>query len=168
MSRIVILERLRKIYATFSVPQLLAENRINDEDLIPPKIDPVQFFNIKTIQGRNFTPLWYYDDTEFDSRNADEWITIHNGMQLPVPSMVYLPINPKNEFPEKYKWMDANTIDYHPGSKLYSIVLLNDLNNIYAKVPRIQIHFKGEDPRRFVERIKRAISIRNYCEKSML
>jgi len=167
--RVVILERLKKLYATFSIPRLLAENGIDDDDLIPPEIDPTRFFNIRTMHGRHFTPLWYYDDTEFDGRNADEWVKSHNGFQLPVPATAYTPIGPAGEFPGKYNWTDVNAIDYHPASKLYSVVLPNDpAANVHDRLHRIQIHFKEEDPRKFVNRIKRAISLRDYCEKSML
>jgi len=168
MSRVVVLERLKKLYDTFSIPRLLAENGITDEHLVFPTIDPTRFFNIKTMHGRHFTPLWYYDDTEFDSRNADEWVRNHDGCRLPVPATVYLPVNPTGESPRKYKWTDANTIDYHPASKLYSIVLMNDPVNVFDRLHRIHIHFKEEDPRQFVKRIKRAILLRDYCEKSML
>jgi len=171
MSRIVIQERLMKLYATFSVPRLLADNNISDDDLTPPKVDPVRFFNIKTMHGRHFTPLWYYDDVEFDSRNADEWVKYYHGYRLPVTATVYLPKEGPNgvESAGKYEWTDANVIDYHAGTKLYSVVPSDGGSTVIgAKARRIQIHFKEEDPRQFVNRIKRAISIRDYCEKSML
>lgn len=171
MSRIVILERLKKLYATFSITELLIEENIEDHQLIPPIIVPKKYFNLKTMNKNNFTPLSYYDNTEFDSRNPDEWVTrdFHYGIQLPVPATVYLPISSDDNSPKTiYKWIKANIIDYNSESKLYSVILSKNPTNVYAKLPRIQIYFEGEDPREFVKRIKYAILRRDFCEKIML
>lgn len=165
--RIVYLEYLKKLYATFSIPQLLLEYDIEDNQMVPPVIKPKHWFNLKMMKKKNFTPLWYYDNTDYDSRNPDEWLkrNFHNGIQMPVPALVYLPVHGDN--PTNYNWIDANIISYDYESKTYSVVS-NDSNEVYPKVPRIQIHFKGEDPRMFVKRIKFAIIQRDYCEKIML
>lgn len=166
--RVVYLENLKKLYATFSVPQLLVEHGIEDNKLVPPAIEPKQWFNLKNIKRGNFTPLWYYDNTDYDCRNADEWVTrnFHNGIQIPVPALVYLPVH--DDYPQNYNWIDANIINYDYESKMYSVVLLNDSDKVYPKVPRIQIHFRGEDPRMFVKRIKYAVIQREFYEKTML
>lgn len=170
MLRIVYLERLKKLYASFSIPQLLSEYGIDDHQLIPPVIDPSKYFSLKAMKSGNFTPLWYYDNTEFDIRNADQWIKkdIHTGVHLATFALVYLPIHSNDELSKNYKWMDANVISYNHETKTYSVVVfLNNFNRVYSTVHRIQIHFKGEDPREFVKRIKYAILRRNYCEKVM-
>jgi len=162
MLRVVNLERLKKLYATFSIPELLTEYGIVDNELVPPPVDSDVILSNK----EHFTPLWYYDNTEFDSRNADEWIKKdNNGVNLPLFATVYLPTNPKEEFSTNYKWMNANVTEYNSKLKIYSVVVLNSNRPIvYTEIHRIQIHFKGEDPREFVKRIKYAILRREYCE----
>ncbi|XP_060838328.1 dynein axonemal heavy chain 1 [Rhopalosiphum padi] len=163
MSRVVNLERLKKLYATFSIPQLLTEYKIEDNELIPIFIDSN---NLIITNNEHFTPLWYHDNTEFDSRNANEWVKKdNNGVNLPVPATVYLPTNSNEEFPKSYNWTNANVIDYNSKLKMYSVVVsINNSTKVYPEIPRIQIHFKGEDPREFVKRIKYAILRRDYCE----
>lgn len=163
MLRVVNLERLKKLYATFSLTQLLGEYGIEDNELLPLPDDP----NVLITNKDHFTPLWYYDNTEFDSRNADEWIKKDtSGINLPVPAIVYLPTNSNEAFSETYDWMNANVIDYNSKLKMYSVVTLNNnySTKVYTEIPRIQIHFKGEDPRKFVKRIKYAILRRKNCE----
>lgn len=165
--RVVYLEYLKKLYATFSVPQLLVEYGIDDKKLIPPVINPKYWFNLKMMKNENFTPLCYYDNTDYDSRNPDEWVkrNFQNGIQIPVPALVYLPVHDDN--PQDYNWIDAYIKSYDYESKTY-LVVIPDSDKVYPKVPRIQIHFKGEDPRMFVKRIKYAVIQRDYCEKMML
>jgi len=162
MLRVVNLERLKKLYATFSIPQLLAEYKIGDNELIPISVDS----DVTLKDDEHFTPLWYYDDTKFDSRNADEWVKKdNNGVNLPVPAIVYLPTDSNKEFSKNYSWTNANVIDYNSTLKMYSVVVsINDSTKVYSEIPRLQVHFKGEDPREFVKRIKSAILRREYCE----
>jgi len=162
MLRVVNLERLKKLYATFSIPQLLKEYSIGDNELVPLHVDS----DVIITNKEHFTPLWYYDNVEFDSRNPDEWLKKdNNGINLPVPAIVYLPTNSNEESSKKYNWIDANIIDYNSTLKMYSVVILNNNSTkVYTRIPRIQIHFKGEDPREFVKRIKYAILRREYCE----
>ncbi|XP_029347294.1 dynein heavy chain 1, axonemal [Acyrthosiphon pisum] len=162
MLRVVNLERLKKLYAQFSIPQLLTEYSIGDNELVPIPVDS----NVIITNKEHFTPLWYYDNVEFDSRNPDEWLKKdNNGINLPVPAIVYLPTNSNEESSKKYNWMDANIIDYNSTLKKYLVVMLdNNSTKVYNGIPRIQIHFKGEDPREFVKRIKYAILRREYCE----
>lgn len=171
MLRIVHLEHLKKLYASFSIPQLLSEYGIDDHQLVPPVIDPLKYFGLKAMKSGNFTPLWYHDSTEFDIRNADQWVKndVHTGVPLATLALVYLPINSNNEFSKNYKWIDANVISYDREAKTYSVnVFLNNFNRVNYTVHRSQIHFKEEDPREFVKRIKYAILRRQYCEKSFL
>lgn len=167
---ITYLERVKKLYATFSIPELLLDHGIDNEQLVLPDIDQEISLSLQTTKKGYFTPLWYYDNTEFDGKNADEYIqknSYNDGWS--VSATVYLPINSNNECSNTYDWVDANIIEYNPESKMYSATLSNNTSiELYSKVPRTQIHFKGEDPREFVKRIKDAILRRDFCEKIML
>lgn len=158
MLRVINLDRLKNLYATFSIPQLLTEYKIGDNELIPIPVD-------SDVKDEHFTPLWYYDNTEFDCQ-IDEWVKKdNNGVNLPVPAIVYLPTDLNKEFSKNYDWTNANVIDYDSILKTYSVVVsINDSMKVYSEIPRLQIHFKGEDPREFVKRIKYAILRREYCE----
>lgn len=160
---------LKKLYEQFSIPQLISEHGISEEQLIPTIIDQKSCFNVKTTKQNNFTPLWYYDNTEFDCRNADEWLQrgFFEGVQRPVPATVYLPTDPDGPC-NNYSWTNANVIEYSETLQTYTVVLENNSNKIYTNVPRIQIHFKGEDPRVFVKRIKDAVARRNQREQMIL
>lgn len=170
MSRIVFLEYLKKLYATFSIPQLLADYGIEDKHMIPP--DPRKRFDLNSMNGQNFTPLWFYDNTKFESILPEDWLKrhFHNGIQTPVPAYAYLPVVKPNDelFPNEYRWTDVHVIKYDGDANTYTVVILNNSNVVYPNVPRIQLHFKGEDPREFVKKIKYAVSRRDYCEKMML
>lgn len=85
-----------------------------------------------------------------------------------MPATAYLPMSSNNEHPNNYCWVDANALKYNEESKMYSVVLSNDSKKLYTSIPRIQIHFEGEDPREFVKRVKDAIIRRDSCEKNML
>lgn len=167
MLRIINLERLNKLYATFSIPELLLDHGIENYQLVLSDIDLKINLSRRTTKKGNFTPLWYYDNTEFDDKNADEYIqkNSYNG----VPATVYLPVNSNNEHSNTYDWIDANITEYNSKSKMYSAILSNNHSTeFYSEVPRTQIHFKGEDPREFVKRIKEAILRRDFCEKILL
>lgn len=170
LSRVVNLERLKKLYATFSIPQLLTDYGISDSELVPPLVDMStstdNYSDLIEMNNGPLTPLWYYDNADFDSRNPDEWVKKDiNGVSLPVSATVYLPTSSDEEIHKNYNWTDANIIEYNSKLKMYSVVVFNNnATKVYPEIHRIQIHFKGEDPREFVKRIKYAISRREYCE----
>lgn len=171
MARIIFLEYLKKLYATFTIPQLLADYGIEDKHLIPPVVDPKTYFNLNAMKGKNFTPLWFYDNMKFDSLLPEDWLKkhFHNGIQTPVLAYVYLPtIKSNGKLSNKYKWVDAYVVKYDSDTNMYTVNFTNKSNYVHPQIPRIQIHFKGEDPREFVKRIKYAILRRDYCEKMML
>lgn len=161
MSMAVVLERLKKLYATFSVPRLLSDRGIEHDQLVTPVIDPGKFFVLKNAKRKNFTPLWCYDNTEFDSRNAGEWV---KDVRDKVPAVVYLPAGATRE----HGWLDAFVTGYDPGSDTYSVVLPEDRTKAYPGVRRIRLCFGEEDPREFAKRIEYAVLRRDYCEKTML
>jgi hypothetical protein len=167
MFRIINLERLTKLYAKFSIPELLLDHGIENNQLVIPEKDLKINLSQQMTKKGNFTPLWYYDNTEFNDKNADEYIqkNLYNG----VSATVYLPVNSNDESSKTYDWVDANIIDYNSKSKMYSAILSNNNSTeLYSEVPRTQIHFRGEDPREFIKRIKEAILRRDFCEKIML
>lgn len=162
---IVNLERHRKLYASISIPKMLAENGIDEKVLIPPVIDPDISFNIKTMSSVSLTPLRLYDNTEFDSRRADEWVKVHHGTPLPVPVLVYLPVDSNDHLGQKYEWTEAVVNGYDPEKKMF---LVTSSTGVHPDVSRLQIHFKGENPDNYLKRIKYAISRRDFCENIML
>ncbi|XP_050431121.1 dynein axonemal heavy chain 1-like [Adelges cooleyi] len=164
-------ERLKKLYSSFSLPNLLQNAGVTADQLVFTDVDRDGYFKLKTMKSGKLTPLWYHDNTEFDVRNSDEWIKLaySNGIQWPVPCDVYLPgKSDKSGGPGCYAWVNANAIAYDPASRTYSVMLPHETDNVITNVPRIHVYFKGEDPRVLVERIKNAIARRECREKCLI
>lgn len=171
MVDIVFVERLQKLYETFSIPELLLDNGIENDQLFLTDVDLKINLSLRRTKKGHFTPLWYYDSTEFNDKSADKYIQKDDYTDGHVPATVYLPIYSDDENACSYDWVNADVIQYNSGSNLYSVVRwIKGSTELHLpiEVPRIQIYFIGGDPRQFVKRIKDAILRREFCEKIML
>lgn len=161
MPRVVNQERLNRLYASFSIPELLAANGVADDQLAPAVVvHPPTRFNLAGLYRGHFTPLRLYDNAEYDIRRADEWVRRVRGVPTPAPAVVYAPAADG-----AHRWTAATIVDYDAAAATYTGHADGD---VHAGLYRLQVHFTGEDPRVFVERIKYAFLRRDYAEKTML
>lgn len=146
-------------------------------------LDPVEIPVIRTL------PLHWFDDTSYDERLPEEWlsIAIENGVQHPVPVIALLPdarqarrvslaTDPDTKThtarhivftvsKEEHCWTPAAAIGYHPVRQLYMVRRV-DLQE-YFLLPRIYVMFCAEDPQLFCERVKAAVELRTLMQNYM-
>ncbi|KAM7230116.1 hypothetical protein CapIbe_018833 [Capra ibex] len=128
------IERRKQLYLSLDIEQLLANEGIDSDKLMPRHPDP---HNPQTIeQGHDplfpiYLPLKVFDNEEFDCRTPIEWINmgLEPGSQnrKPVPGKALLPTDdflghedPKSQ-KLKYKWCNVGVLDYDKEKKLYLV-----------------------------------------------
>lgn len=92
-----------------------------------------------------------------------------------MPGEAFVPVAERSTRPERnveemlchmFEWTDVAVNDYDPQAKLFSVTTLDGHQRKF-KTPRIYTHFKADDPRTFVERVKNAIAFRKKCENQI-
>ncbi|KAF4023972.1 hypothetical protein G4228_016077 [Cervus hanglu yarkandensis] len=128
------IERRKQLYLSLDIEQLLANEGIDSDKLMPRHPDP---HNPQTIeQGHDplfpiYLPLKVFDNEEFDCRTPIEWINmgLEPGSQnrKPVPGKALLPTDdflghedPKSQ-KLQYKWCNVGVLDYDKEKKLYLV-----------------------------------------------
>ncbi|XP_032177365.1 dynein heavy chain 1, axonemal isoform X1 [Mustela erminea] len=128
------IERRKRLYLSLDINQLLANEGIDSNMLMPRHPDPQ---NPQTIeQGHDplfpvYLPLKVFDNEEFDCRTPSEWINmgLEPGSQVrkPVPGKALLPTDDilGHEDPKspklKYEWCSVGVLDYDKEKKLYLV-----------------------------------------------
>ncbi|XP_022353638.1 dynein heavy chain 1, axonemal [Enhydra lutris kenyoni] len=128
------IERRKRLYLSLDINQLLADEGIDSNMLMPRHPDPQ---NTQTIeQGHDplfpvYLPLKVFDNEEFDCRTPSEWINmgLEPGSQVrkPVPGKALLPTDDilGHEDPKspklKYEWCSVGVLDYDKEKKLYLV-----------------------------------------------
>ncbi|XP_040850525.1 dynein heavy chain 1, axonemal [Ochotona curzoniae] len=128
------IERRKRQYLSLDIEQLLVNEGIDSNKLMPRHPDPQSTPTTQQSRGRVFPtylPLKVFDNEEFDCRTPREWLDmgLESGSQnrKPVPGKALLPTNdtlghedPKN--PElEYKWCEVGVLDYDEEKKLYLV-----------------------------------------------
>ncbi|NXU71733.1 DYH1 protein, partial [Oreotrochilus melanogaster] len=140
--RKVEIERRRRLYLSFDINELLANEGIDSNELMPRHHDPG---NMPTIEDKKdpvfpiYLPLEIFDDDEYDCRTPEEWIL--TGLEpgsddrKPVPGKALLPTDDVlgHEDPKSqnliYKWIDVGVLDYDKKTELY-LVHKTDMNGL--------------------------------------
>uniref|UniRef100_A0A8C6TUX4 Uncharacterized protein n=1 Tax=Neogobius melanostomus TaxID=47308 RepID=A0A8C6TUX4_9GOBI len=167
--------RCRREYSQLNLEQLLEENSIDSDTLVPMCMGSN---NNRVPSVSPYLPLEIFDNEDFDCRFPDDWLSlgISEGScdQKPIPGRALLPTE------VKYKWHLVGVLDYDKETSLYLVEKVNlkdvtgnsSLNEQQKKtlltgrywVPRIRLLFHAEDPRVFVQRIKSAQHLRESTE----
>uniref|UniRef100_A0A8C5QQJ6 Dynein axonemal heavy chain 1 n=1 Tax=Leptobrachium leishanense TaxID=445787 RepID=A0A8C5QQJ6_9ANUR len=133
-SRKIELERRRRQYLKLNITQLLSNEGIDSNQLVPRHVDASNLPNV----GQNnrellptYLPLEVFDDEEFDIRTWAEWLNLgcENGSseRKPVPGQALLPSDDVlgHEDPKSphlaYKWCSVGILDYNQQKKLYLV-----------------------------------------------
>ncbi|NXN94695.1 DYH1 protein, partial [Rhinopomastus cyanomelas] len=131
--RDIAVERRRQLYLTFDITQLLESKGIDSNQLMPRHHDPD---HMPTLEKKGpvfpiYLPLQLFDDTEYDCRTPEEWISL--GLEpgshdrKPVPGKALLPTDDVlgHEDPKSqkliYKWTDVGVLVYDKETMLYLV-----------------------------------------------
>ncbi|CAO2638238.1 Dynein axonemal heavy chain 1 [Lemmus lemmus] len=128
------IERRKRQYLSLDIEQLLANEGIDSNKLMPRHPDPQHPQTIE--QGHDplfpiYLPLKVFDNEEFDCRTPKEWLNmgLEPGSQnrKPVPGKALLPTDdilghedPKSQNLD-YRWCDVGVLDYDEEKKLYLV-----------------------------------------------
>ncbi|XP_023368810.1 dynein heavy chain 1, axonemal [Otolemur garnettii] len=128
------IERRKRQYLSLDIEQLLSDEGIDSNKLMPRHPDLKHPHTIE--QGHDplfpiYLPLKVFDNEEFDCRTPKEWINM--GLEpgsldrKPVPGKALLPTDdflghedPKSQKLE-YKWCEVGVLDYDQEKKLYLV-----------------------------------------------
>uniref|UniRef100_A0A8C3K8B9 Dynein axonemal heavy chain 1 n=1 Tax=Calidris pygmaea TaxID=425635 RepID=A0A8C3K8B9_9CHAR len=124
----------RRLYLTFDIAQLLANEGIDSNQLMPRHHN---LDNMPTIEEKKdpvfpvYLPLKIFDNEDYDCRTPEEWISL--GLEpgsrdrKPVPGKALLPTDDVlgHEDPKSqkliYKWIDVGVLDYDKETELYLV-----------------------------------------------
>ncbi|CAK6435519.1 unnamed protein product [Pipistrellus nathusii] len=128
------IERRKRLYLSLDIEQLLADEGIDSDKLMPRHPD---LYHPQTIEQGNdplfpiYLPLKVFDNEEFDCRTPSEWINMglepDSQVRRPVPGKALLPTDDVlgHEDPKsrelKYKWCCVGVLDYDQDKKLYLV-----------------------------------------------
>ncbi|XP_019331155.1 dynein axonemal heavy chain 1 [Alligator mississippiensis] len=128
------IERRRRLYLKLDIAQLLANEGIDSNQLMPRHQDPDSLPTIEQKQDPVFPiylPLKIFDDEEYDCRTPEEWISL--GLDLgsqdrnPIPGKALLPTDDilGHEDPKShqliYDWVSVGVLDYDKETKFYLV-----------------------------------------------
>ncbi|XP_061640433.1 dynein axonemal heavy chain 1 isoform X3 [Phyllopteryx taeniolatus] len=185
-------ERCRREYLKIDFEKLLAEKEIDSNLLMPRCLDNNDEHPIVSP----YLPLEIFDNVEFDSRTAEDWLglgkTEGSTSRKPIPAKALLPLDDTVSFENgqpppslEYSWHLVGVLDYDSEKCQYLVekVFTNSMlkegerNCPGAKclqtgnrhwIPRIRLLFSAEDPRVFVQRIQFAMHLRANSEALIL
>lgn len=144
--RKVVIDRQRKLFASLDIEELLLELGI---DYRNPNENPADWL-----------PLEPFDDTEYDSRMPEEWISF--GEQA---DGTFQPIPGKGLYKDKDGagfWRPVLIHSYDAENQKF--VGYWDGTNDYMELTRVNLLFNSEDPRIFAQRVAQAHSERIYAD----
>nr|XP_034961987.1 dynein heavy chain 1, axonemal isoform X3 [Zootoca vivipara] len=138
--RKIAIERLRRLYLSLDITQLLEMAGIDSNELMPRHQDPD---NMPTIEQRKdplfpiYLPLQIFDNEEYDCRTPEEWLLLgvepESEDRKPIPGKALLPTDDElgHEDPKSrkliYKWIDVGVLDYDEETKFYLVHKTNSL-----------------------------------------
>ncbi|XP_056381079.1 dynein axonemal heavy chain 1 isoform X2 [Hyla sarda] len=188
------LERRRREYLNLNICQLLTNEGIDSNLLVPRHGDPSDLPSGQLLPP--YLPLEVFDDEEFDIRTWADWLSLgydkETGVRKPVPGQALLPVDdvlghedPKNPQLE-YKWCNVGVLEYDEQKKLYLVhkstgnELLSAANcrapqtgmpvvsSFQYWIPQIRLLFCAENPQVLAQRIVAANQLREKTEALLL
>ncbi|RDD38836.1 Dynein heavy chain 1, axonemal [Trichoplax sp. H2] len=180
------IERQKRLFAVLDIEQLLSKEGIGTSVLVPPNVK-YSYEDVSldaSLNGlSNYLPLEIFDDTDYDNRTPEDWLSLGNKIgdtrRYPVPCKSLIP------YPEKhYRWTECGVLDYDRESKLYKVKVMSHSHDEFDSkltdqgmglescvheskffwVTRIRLLFCAEDPVAFTARIKNAVLSRTKTE----
>lgn len=149
--RKVVIDRQRKLFASLEIEELLAELGIN--------------YQTASTSPADWLPLEPFDDTEYDCRLPEEWISFgydQDGDFHPIPGKGLR----KNPDGSGY-WCPVVIQSYDSTREVYSGYWDTQEKGEYTELTRINLLFNSEDPRIFAKRVAQAHHERIYADSQI-
>uniref|UniRef100_A0A1A9WUA8 Dynein heavy chain linker domain-containing protein n=1 Tax=Glossina brevipalpis TaxID=37001 RepID=A0A1A9WUA8_9MUSC len=159
LPRDVEVERRRKQYAKINLEAEFEKAGLSASELMPTE---EQYYILSENAFEHFLPLSFFDDSNYDTHSPEAWLKlgqIESGEFYPLPAKAFLPVN---QSLMDYKWQFAAIHSYDDDTGKWTAMNLSD-EHVY-EVPKVQVMFMAENPYIFVERLKKAVKIRNEAE----
>uniref|UniRef100_A0A1A9VTS0 Dynein heavy chain linker domain-containing protein n=1 Tax=Glossina austeni TaxID=7395 RepID=A0A1A9VTS0_GLOAU len=159
LPRDVEVERRRKQYAKINLEAEFEKAGLSANELMPTE---EQYYILSENAFEHFLPLSFFDDSNYDTHSPTAWLKlgqIENGEFYPLPAKAFLPV--KQSLID-YQWQFAAIQGYDDDTGKWTAMNLSD-EHVY-EIPKVQVMFMAENPYVFVERLKKAVQIRNDAE----
>ncbi|XP_062551074.1 dynein axonemal heavy chain 1 [Armigeres subalbatus] len=132
----------------FQLERILRYRGIKNEVLFELESNP------QLISNKDFLPLEWFDDFEYDPMSAERWLSISN-----LEGFALIP-DPGSE---EWNWRKVTVVDYDQTNFFWTVMD----NNERCEVPRVRLYLLYEDPGCFCERIASALNSRNDAENRL-
>lgn len=142
--RKVAIDRKKKEYASFNIPQLLLDRHID--------------FN-QARRREGWLPLEYFDNNTFDDFTDEDWIARkvdEEGVKRKLAGKGLRKVD------GQYEYEPLEVLSYNPNSNLYEIKWASD--GTVEMLHRIYFCFDAEDPRKYADRIANAFQSRMHAD----
>ncbi|XP_004527305.1 dynein heavy chain 1, axonemal [Ceratitis capitata] len=158
LPRDVEIDRRRRQNSKLSLLQMLQEAGIANEDLMPTE---ALYYMLSDNVFKHFLPLSFFDDSDYDTNSPDAWFALGRveGELYPLPAKAFLPYAGLFD----YRWQYAAVSAYNADTCKWTVFGLND--ECAYEVPTIQIMFLADNPRIFVQRLRKALNERSTAER---
>lgn len=134
LPRKVQIDRLRRLYQSMNIADLLAERGLTPEIVMPSHrpIDEVILLNVNPDDPAPFPPflpLHYFDNEDYEVWTPEEWFNkgIEDGVYKPIPGKALLPNVASDAYNDpkdpriQYKWIDVGVLDFDYNTKLWLV-----------------------------------------------
>ncbi|XP_036322391.1 dynein heavy chain 1, axonemal [Rhagoletis pomonella] len=161
LPRDVEVDRRRRQYSKLNLLQMLKEAGVTNEDLMPTE---ELYYALSENAFKHFLPLSFFDNSNYDSNSPEAWLALGKVEEgdYPLPAKVYLP---NSQSLKDYAWQFAAVTAYNYQTHKWTVLALND--ECVYQVPSVQIMFLADNPRNFVQRLKKAVEERNNAERQI-
>jgi dynein heavy chain len=163
--RKIVIERKRRLFEQQNIEELLREQVIDYSK-------PVTAQN----KYENYLPLEIFDDTEFDPRTQQEWMSLGYDEEQDV--FKYIPAKGVFFINGRGVWKDCKVMQCNENANKYFVETVSSSDNLNSEnseemiirtwIPRIHIMFKAEDPFNFAKRVAHAHKMRKQAESLLV
>ncbi|XP_063895398.1 dynein axonemal heavy chain 1 [Helicoverpa armigera] len=179
LPRLVKIERLRRKFLAANMKKMLRELGIQPYWLLPVdefKLTDMEHYGLYSPFPK--LDLEIFDNTDFDCRIPDEWMSLGmiDGEQYPCPGLAFIPKDDSK--PSKsngdviqnlnnlYEWTNVAAINYDVKNDKWEVMALDGTKRHYL-IPRVRLMFKADDPETFAQRVKFAVDLRKEVENNL-
>ena len=152
--RRIVIERQKRLFALQDLAQLLGDMGIDSSVPDPP----------------NALPLELFDNTEYECRPIDEWLSMGEETEEETLFLPALFLRPPSEGGKPALWTDCQVQAYDSERCRFTVLYKQnpgDRDTLTAEVARIHLCFRAEDPFIFRDRVVAAHAGRENAEAAV-